>query len=996
MTRRILVAAAALSLAACQPIESEERLSLPPHSMQQLHVTIAVPGDHATIADALAVAQTGDVVHVEPGVYAEDLTVPGGVILQGSGIFDTIIDGQITVNYGEAGLVSLGIIGPGAAAASICGVTVNTGDSVEMVSVYVSNYYAAVCIDSGPNLTIDAPTVDRASLTNNGYGVLVMSGDATVTNSYFSYAIRSGIYTYDDASVNATNNTFLGNSFGGDTNDRDGAISLGANGTSNVQNNNVVSNHFGMQCEGCSATWTTNNVWGNTTNYAGDASNNGGDFSFDPIFRSVSTGNFRLSEVSPLIDIGTDAGAPGHDWDGLPRPSGAGTDIGADEWSISEYTVVINEVMANPTVESTGEFVEILNVGQLDQDLAGIILTDGDQEDIIEGYLGGTTVVPAGGIAVILDPGYAGQYSIPVDAILLTTGNATLGNGLSTNDPIQLREPNGYVAIDEWTIPYNPGDGNSIERVDATIGNVASNWVNSLCVANNSAGSANCAAGNVAPNDPSVLVLTEIMANPLDEQSGEYLEIVNMGTEAVDLSGLWVRDISATGNTSDDDLISFAGSDTVLLPGATALILDPGNENQYREPLTTVLMTTTDATIGNGLSASGDSVELWDGEPDNGGTLIDSFSWPWDAGDGVAIEKIDNAGGDFEMNWVPSNCSSGHSSGRLNCQAGGVGTSLVINEVLNNPLDEQSGEFVELYNFGGTDIELAGLSISDGDQTDVLVAYDGGPTLLGAGGFALIIDSGFEADFVIEPGTILVTTSDAHIGNGLAVTDPITLLEFDGTSPIDTWSVPFNPGNGTSVEKINHLTNDYTSNWDAADCAAGSSPGLANCVSYSPIAAGTTELWISEVMSNPLDEGTGEFIELYNYGTDIIDLWGYILYDGDAWDFLREFNSGSTLVYPGEYAVIVDLQFAGQYTIPSGTTVVTVDDGAIGSGLATNDPVYLYEWDGYSVIDGYSFPFNAGNGTSVERTVLSDGDIDGNWASSTCAAGHSLGLDNCP
>ncbi len=993
MIRRTLTAAAVLSLAACQPTASDEQATLPSHNMQQLAATIGVPADHATIADALAASQPGDVVHVDAGTFYEDVTVPGGVILQGSGIFDTIIDGSITVVGGEAGVVSLGLLGPGAAASVTCGVTVPANNSIQLVSVYVSRFYAGVCLDGGAASVLPVPVVDRASLSNNGYGVLVQSGDASITNSYVSYSLRSGIYGFDDANVNATNNTFLGNSFGGDTNDRDAAISLGANGTSVVRNNNVVSNHFGMQCDGCVADWDHNNVWGNTTNYAGDASNGGSDLSVDPLFRNVSSGNFRLAEVSPLIDAGTDTGAPGHDWDGLPRPSGVRTDIGADEWSLSEYTIVINEVMANPADESTGEYVELLNVGQLEQDLAGIILSDGDAEDVIEGYLGGTTIVPAGGIAIILDPGYAGQYSLPVDAVLLTTGNATLGNGLSTNDPIQVREPNGYVAIDEWLIPYNPGDSNSVERVDATIGNVASNWVNSPCAGNHSAGAPNCAAGNVTPNDTSALVITEVMSNPLDEQSGEYVEIWNSGTTAVDLSGLWVRDVSATNSTSDDDLIPFAGSDTVLPPGGIALIVDPGNENQYREPITTILMTTTDATIGNGLSASGDSVQLWDGEPDNGGTLIDSYSWPTDAGDGNSVEKADYAGGDAELNWVASTCPSGHSAGRLNCQAGGVGSSLVINEVMNNPLNEQSGEFIELYNFGSTDIDLATLSITDGDQTDALVAYAAGSTIVASGSFALIIDSGYNGDFEIPAGLTVVTTADAHIGNGLAVTDPITLIDTDGASPVDTWQMPFNPGNGNSVEKVNHLVNDYGSNWAASDCAAGASPGLANCVSYTPIPAGTTDLWISEVMSNPLVESTGEFVEVYNHGTTIIDLWGLILYDGDAWDFVREFNNGSTLLYPGEYAVIVDLDYAGQYTIPSGTTVLTVDDGAIGSGLATNDPVYLYEFDGYSLIDSYTFPFNAGNGSSVERAVLADGDVDGNWVTSSC--GHSLGLPNC-
>jgi hypothetical protein len=44
------------------------------------------------------------------------------------------------------------------------------------------------------------------------------------------------------------------------------------------------------------------------------------------------TYDYRLSPSSPLIDAGTGDGAPPVDFEGDPRPSGAGFDIGADEY----------------------------------------------------------------------------------------------------------------------------------------------------------------------------------------------------------------------------------------------------------------------------------------------------------------------------------------------------------------------------------------------------------------------------------------------------------------------------------------------------------------------------------------------------------------------------------------------------------------------------------------------------------------------------------------
>ena len=985
---------ALLALAACAPaLDSVDPVVPEIADIRQLAITIEVPGDYATISDALAASTVGDVVSVGTGTFVEDLTIPGGVTVLGSGLDATQIEGQITVSGGQAGLASLQVNGPGASVNTDCGVTVGTGDSILAQSVRVSSWYVGFCLDPGSALAVPWPAVDRATLQSNGYGVAVYSGEADITNNYVAYSVRSGVWAFDGAIARVVNNTLIGNSFGGNTVDRDAAISLGvASAASIVRNNSVTSNFYGMQCDACDAQFDHNNVWGNTTNYAGDAGAEPTDLSVDPEYVSVSAGNLRLLETSLLIDSGSAADAPDHDWDGLPRPSGAGFDIGADEWSLSSFTLVINEVMSNPTNESTGEFIEITNVGNDPVDVAGLIVSDGDSDDVIEGYLAGSTIIPGGGYGVVLDPGYAGQYTIPGDAILLTVGNATIGNGLSTNDPISLSEADGYVVIDEWTIPFDAGNGNSVERVDVLAGNITSNWVVSCDPSGSSIGAVNCAAGEVAPNDASVLVITEVMANALTEATGEFVEVWNNSSADVDLAGLVIEDQNlTTGATSSDTLQAFGGSDTVLPAGGYALIVDPNYTSLYIVPGDTILMTTGDSTIGNGLG-NNDAVTLYDLD---GTTVISTYSFPADYGDGVSVERVDNTIGDIDTNWAPSTCGINHSAARLACNAGGVGDGIVINEIMNNPLNETTGEFIEIKNLGPGDVDLLGLGITDGDQLDQLIAYDGSPTVLAAGEYALIVDSGHAGNFTIPTGTVTLTTGDSHIGNGLSLSDPITLLESDLESTVDTWVSPFNAGNGTSVEKISATGGDNVDNWAAATCTLGSSPGLENCVSYTPIPSGSTELYVSEVMSNPLVEATGEYVEVYNYGSVAIDLWGLIVYDGDAWDFIREFQSGSTIVGPGEYAVIVDLDYTGQYSIPSGVTVVTVDDGAIGSGLAaSNDPVYLYEADGYSVIDSYTFPFNAGNGTSVSRVVLSDGDEAGNWVSEPCD--YTPGEPICP
>ncbi|MFA7692307.1 MAG: hypothetical protein GX117_00580 [Candidatus Hydrogenedentes bacterium] len=54
----------------------------------------------------------------------------------------------------------------------------------------------------------------------------------------------------------------------------------------------------------------------------------------NPDFVNPSAGDFRLSSTSPCMDAGTSDGEdiPSTDIDGVPRPQGAGIDMGAYEY----------------------------------------------------------------------------------------------------------------------------------------------------------------------------------------------------------------------------------------------------------------------------------------------------------------------------------------------------------------------------------------------------------------------------------------------------------------------------------------------------------------------------------------------------------------------------------------------------------------------------------------------------------------------------------------
>ena len=108
--------------------------------------------------------------------------------------------------------------------------------------------------------------------------------------------------------------------------------------------------------------------------------------------------------------------------------------------------------------------------------------------------------------------------------------------------------------------------------------------------------------------------------------------------------------------------------------------------------------------------------------------------------------------------------------------------------MLANAASESTGEYVELYNAGTSEIDLSGLVISDGDSSDTSRPLPAAPPCWQPGG-TLILDSAYSYDYVLPVGVVLMSAGST-IGNGLAVSDPITLFDTDGTTTIDSFSRP--------------------------------------------------------------------------------------------------------------------------------------------------------------------------------------------------------------
>ena len=146
--------------------------------------------------------------------------------------------------------------------------------------------------------------------------------------------------------------------------------------------------------------------------------------------------------------------------------------------------------------------------------------------------------------------------------------------------------------------------------------------------------------------------LSEIMFRP-DTLSNytEFVEIVNIGSTPVDLTGWKI------GDSLDVDAILPHNGNAVLLPGQYGIILDPGyfdHASIYDEliPDTALILTIEDASFGRyGLrNAPPLTVYLYDA----GGVLVDSYRYSSDNPPGYSDEKIDVNGPNSPQNWANS------------------------------------------------------------------------------------------------------------------------------------------------------------------------------------------------------------------------------------------------------------------------------------------------------------------------------------------------------
>ena len=346
-----------------------------------------------------------------------------------------------------------------------------------------------------------------------------------------------------------------------------------------------------------------------------------------------------------------------------------------------------------------------------------------------------------------------------------------------------------------------------------------------------------------------------VLVNEVESNGGEpgdWVELYNAGTLAVDLSGYGLKD--------DNDTRDFTiAAGTILEPGAF-LVLD-------------------EAEFDFGLGGA-DAVRLYAAD---GATLVDSYSWTSHAA--TTYGRCPDGSAEF---FTTSLSTKG-------------GPNLCLPDVRINEIesDGEIGDWVEFVNFGTTPVDVSGFQVRGGDDTRSYAVPEG---------------------IVIQPGEIIVLTASI-LGFGLESTDAARLFLPDGTTLVDlyAWTEHAATTYGRCPDGVGPFTVTLSvTKGTLNDCPVPS-----------------TDVKINEVESNG---GTpGDWVELYNIGTEAVDLSGYFFRDNDD---TRTFAiAAGTVIQPGGFLVLEEDDF----------------DFGLGGG----DAARLFGPDGVTLVDSYEWTSHA-------------------------------------
>jgi hypothetical protein len=296
-----------------------------------------VPGDYATIQDAVNALSGGGTICLAAQTYSEAVTAPfttGPVNLQGAGPGQSIVTSFTVNDSTEVPSYSYSLDGISLGALSLNGSFGSGSREVKVTNSVIAatgDGANAVSVDDGEgtspvSLTLDGVDVSSAS-TGGGIELFTESVDTVITveSSYIhggSFGVNGYIYPADG--VGAATIVLLNNTFENNATAIDFDSYVGSTLSVSLYNNLFVDNGVAIALT-YAAIVGNNALYGNTTNYAGVATDGPGYVKANPLLDTSTPPG--LLPGSPCRGAGNAAHAPTDDFYGKAR--GATPDIGA-------------------------------------------------------------------------------------------------------------------------------------------------------------------------------------------------------------------------------------------------------------------------------------------------------------------------------------------------------------------------------------------------------------------------------------------------------------------------------------------------------------------------------------------------------------------------------------------------------------------------------------------------------------------------------------------
>jgi len=246
--------------------------------------------------------------------------------------------------------------------------------------------------------------------------------------------------------------------------------------------------------------------------------------------------------------------------------------VGGDDENgqISEIKIVINEILPNPAGSDDAEWIELKNIGVGDVNLVDWQIGDLSKNYIITQDDFSSTIIKAGGFFIL--------NREATGLALNNTGGETInlynneGQLIMTVSYSETAEEDTSWARDEdgcysWTVGLTPGDENKI--ISLADQNSSSN---SSVSSGSSSSSSILTKESVYSEFKDIILINEIMANPLGIDDNEWIEIYNTSTQSINLDGWRLKD-----NTDEfkfENIIIKSNELLVMFKAETGLVLN--------------------------------------------------------------------------------------------------------------------------------------------------------------------------------------------------------------------------------------------------------------------------------------------------------------------------------------------------------------------------------------------------------------------------------------